>query len=261
MTSTLLKLNLWKQGTTNNIGFTEWKFIYFVGSEIYFYETQGTLNVQFHFSFLLNKLNVLQKQKSNFTLYQLHILLSHCPYLLLNYHLSSFTNQVFQSSTHFPESPSHIWMHLWIKIFTYVKLLLTFQRIFICWHWAMNDFNPCVELKVLNYESIIQTSDFYLQICCRWSRMLPPAPRPILLSLWPQWSGDWLLPVKCPPPAWFRSVWWGTRASCWRCKLNFLWSSGKGQARLGRGWPLRRNALKLKPLPTLKLVATTHPDI
>ena len=37
------------------------------------------------------------------------------------------------------------------------------------------------------------------------------------------------------------------------CHLNFLfyilWSSGKGQARIGKGWPLRRKASKLKPLP------------
>ena len=39
-----------------------------------------------------------------------------------------------------------------------------------------------------------------------------------------------------------------------------FWSSGKGQARTGKGWPLRRRALKLNPCQelTLKLVAT-HP--
>ena len=28
-----------------------------------------------------------------------------------------------------------------------------------------------------------------------------------------------------------------------------LWSSGKGQARIGKGWPSRRKAFKLEPLP------------
>ena len=31
--------------------------------------------------------------------------------------------------------------------------------------------------------------------------------------------------------------------------MYILWSSGKGQARIGKGWPLRWKASKLKPLP------------
>ena len=37
-----------------------------------------------------------------------------------------------------------------------------------------------------------------------------------------------------------------------------LWSSGKGQARMGKGWPLRRKALKLKPLPRAYIKVVCH---
>ena len=63
---------------------------------------------------------------------------------------------------------------------------------------------------------------------------------------------------------------WAERAcDMWHSQLSvlLLWSSGKGQARKGKGWPLRWKASKLKLLRpclelTLKLVATTtttHP--
>ena len=32
-------------------------------------------------------------------------------------------------------------------------------------------------------------------------------------------------------------------------RLLLLWSSGEGQARIGKGWPLRWKASKLKPEP------------
>ena len=66
---------------------------------------------------------------------------------------------------------------------------------------------------------------------------------------------------------WIRFIFWGiykliprikkllkflSKLNCkqyFYCLLWFLWSSGKGQARMGKGWPLRRKALKLKPLP------------
>ena len=50
--------------------------------------------------------------------------------------------------------------------------------------------------------------------------------------------------------------------------VNILWSSGKGQARIGKGWQSRRKASKLKPLPRAytkvgchlpTTTTTTHP--
>ena len=42
--------------------------------------------------------------------------------------------------------------------------------------------------------------------------------------------------------------------------FNFiLWSSGKGQARIGKGWQSRRKASKLKPLPRAYTKVGCHP--
>ena len=59
-----------------------------------------------------------------------------------------------------------------------------------------------------------------------------------------------------------------------RFKINeiVLWSSGKGQARIGKGWQSRRKASKLKPLPRAYIkvgchhpppppTTTTHPEV
>ena len=40
---------------------------------------------------------------------------------------------------------------------------------------------------------------------------------------------------------------------------KFLWSSGKGQARIGKGWQSRQKASKLKPLPRAYTKVGCHP--
>ena len=40
---------------------------------------------------------------------------------------------------------------------------------------------------------------------------------------------------------------------------RLLWSSGKGQARMSKGWPARRKASKLKPLPRAYIKVGRHP--
>ena len=40
-----------------------------------------------------------------------------------------------------------------------------------------------------------------------------------------------------------------------------LWSSGKGQVRIDKGWPLRRKTLKLEPLPRTYIKVSCHPFI
>ena len=47
------------------------------------------------------------------------------------------------------------------------------------------------------------------------------------------------------------------RISWWMQNLS-LWSSGKGQARMGKGWPLRRKASKPKPLPRAYIKVGCH---
>ena len=42
-------------------------------------------------------------------------------------------------------------------------------------------------------------------------------------------------------------------------KFEILWSSGEGQARIGKGWPLRRKASKLKPEPRAYTKVGCHP--
>ena len=39
---------------------------------------------------------------------------------------------------------------------------------------------------------------------------------------------------------------------------TILWSSGEGQARIGKGWPLRRKASKLKPEPRAYIKVGCH---
>ena len=41
-------------------------------------------------------------------------------------------------------------------------------------------------------------------------------------------------------------------------QVEILWSSGKGQARTGKGWPLRQKALKLKPFPIAYIKVGCH---
>ena len=42
-------------------------------------------------------------------------------------------------------------------------------------------------------------------------------------------------------------------------RRNILWSSGEGQARIGKGWPLRPKAWKLKPEPRAYIKVSCHP--
>ena len=50
---------------------------------------------------------------------------------------------------------------------------------------------------------------------------------------------------------------------CYFCQafnnILLLWSSGKGQVRIGKGWPFRRKASKLKPLPRAYIKVGCHP--
>ena len=45
----------------------------------------------------------------------------------------------------------------------------------------------------------------------------------------------------------------------WSSYVTFLWSSGEGQARIGKGWPLRQKASKLKPEPRAYTKVGCHP--
>ena len=126
----------------------------------------------------------------------------------------------------------------------------------------------------------------FLSISCRiWPFVCCWKYRPnalLLVDLWTPWTTFYGAPLRGGTYE-MNNIEWITRVKNWGFERqffilvifltnsenisdpsvyfsNFLWSSGKGQARKGKEWPLRRKALKLKPLlrayTKVKLVAT-----
>ena len=58
-------------------------------------------------------------------------------------------------------------------------------------------------------------------------------------------------------PNTIRIMWIVDERPLWNVS-SILWSSGKGQARIGKGWQSRRKALKLKPLPRAYIKVGCH---